>query len=63
MEHLRVTHGIGGSSVTCTICDTVWQLPQDAPMVATLDLFANAHMGCTVTRRPAPVRDLSGASY
>jgi hypothetical protein len=63
MEHLRVMHGIGGSSVTCTICDAVWQLPPDGPMVASLDLFADAHLGCTVTRRRAPVRGLTAVSY
>ena len=50
MDHLSVNHGISGSTVTCTGCDVVWQLPP-GPMVGHLDRFAQLHFRCGVTRR------------
>jgi hypothetical protein len=53
MEHLSVTHGLSGSTVSCT-CGVVWEIPS-GPMVAHLDRFANLHMRCGVTPRQVDV--------
>jgi hypothetical protein len=54
MDHLNVQHGINGSSVTCTGCGVVWELPA-GPMVANLDHFAQLHIRCAVIRRQIDV--------
>jgi hypothetical protein len=56
MDHLSVTHGISGSSVTCTGCGVVWDIPV-GPMVTHLDRFAQLHFRCSVIRRQVDVTD------
>jgi hypothetical protein len=56
MEHLLVSHGSTGSTVTCTGCGVDWFIEAGAPMVARLDAFADLHVRCAVRRplaRPA----------
>ena len=53
MDHLTVTHGTV-SNVTCNGCGVSWDVPA-GPLVTHLDLFAQMHARCAVSRRQIDV--------